>query len=168
MALKEYCFYVSEEPREGCMNPQVFQCTVFAKDEVRAGSILFRTLRIQQRLKSTGGVILKTTEVPQHTDMKIRTFGVRAVYRSGSGLHNYYREIRSINKATAVERLYQDVAGKHHAPPQRVTIIEAVELEDSEVTSKELLQLMKEPTFPLFENRVPANASCFEAVPVNY
>jgi len=168
MALKEYCIYVSEEPSEGRASPQVFRCTVFAKNEVRARSIIFRTLRIQQKMKSTGSVILKIEEVPQYADMKIRTFGVRAVYRSRSGLHNYYKEINAVSKTAAVERLYQDVAGRHHAPPQRVTIVEAAEVPVDDVTDKELLQIMKEPKFPLFEKRVPANAPCFEVVPVNY
>lgn len=168
MALKEFRMYASEKPSESETSPQVYVSTVFAKNEVVARSRLFRLLRIKHKLKSSQGEVLKAVEVPQHGDMKIRNFGVTAVYRSSSGLHNFYKEFRAPTRAIAVERIYQDIGSRHHVPSQRVTVVDVVEVPDDEVASKDLLQIVKSPKYPLFDKRVPATHAKFRAVPVNY
>lgn len=166
MHLKEYEVYVSKTPSAEEADPQVFKTTVFAPNEIIAKSKTFNLLRKQYKIKSTQGTILKMAEVPQYTDVKVRTFKITAAYRSKSAIHSLQKEVRDVTKALAVERLYQDLRSRHRAQTATITIIQVEEMEEKDITSKDLLQIAGEPKYPLFDKRLPASTAKVQAVSI--
>ncbi|KAH9385658.1 large subunit ribosomal protein L18Ae [Nematocida major] len=167
MHIKEYKVFASEKPSAANPVPQVFVNTVFAKNEIIARSKTFGLLRKQYKIKLTKGVVLKIEEVPQHADNKVRTFGVRAAYIIKRKTVNVLKEIRALTRAEAVFGLLQDLRTRHSVRPETVGIVEVTEIDSKDVTSKELLQIVGEPRYPLFDKRVPSTAPKCAVVALN-
>ncbi|OAG29215.1 large subunit ribosomal protein L18Ae [Nematocida displodere] len=166
MQLREFNTFVSEKPSETNASPQIYICNVFAKNEILAKSKAFSLLRKTHKIKSTSAVVLKLEEVAQYADVKARTFGVSAVYRSTAGLHNVHKEIRAVTRAGAVGKIYQDLRSRHSAKQECVTIIDVKEIAECDVVSKDLAQVINAPKYPLFDKRVPATAPNYQAVSI--
>ncbi|KAI5180688.1 large subunit ribosomal protein L18Ae [Nematocida sp. AWRm80] len=161
MHLKEYKLYISQTPSEKNVSPQIYECTAFAKNEVIAKGMAFKLLRAQYKIKATHGTVLKIEEVPQYTDMKARTFEVFGVYMKRNVYQNVKKEIRALSRADAVAKLFHDIKMRHNANHTNVSIISVSEVQDSDVTNGELLQILKAPKYPLFDNRLPKSTSVF-------
>jgi len=162
MLLKEYEVYSSEAPVKGKASAQVFRSVVFSENEMKARSEVFGMLRRKHKIKSTGAVVLKIKEVPQYSDVKVRYFKVSGAYRSKTKMHNVIKEIAEITKARAVAKFYSELRSRHSALPSCVTIVGAEEIEKSEVTSKDILQVLEDPKYPLFDKRMPSTAPNFQ------
>lgn len=155
MHIKEYRVLACEKPSEANPVPQVFENIVFAKNEIVARGKTFNLLKKQYKIKLSTGVILKMEEVPQYTDVKVRVFGVRASYIIKRKVINVHKEIRAVTRVEAVFGLWQDLRSRHSVRPETVGIIEVKEIDPKDVTNKELLQIMNNPKYPLFDKRVP-------------
>ncbi|KAI5189985.1 large subunit ribosomal protein L18Ae [Nematocida sp. AWRm77] len=164
--LKEYEVYASKTPSKEELSPQVFKTTVFAPNEVIAKGKTFNMLRKQYKIKSTQGTILKMVEVPQYTDVKVRTFKIDAAYRSKSGYHKLQKEVRDISRVHAVSRLQQDLRTRHKATTSTIVIVKVEEIDEKDITSKDLLQITKDPKYPLFDKRVPATTEKLQTVSI--
>lgn len=156
MHIKEYRVLACEKPSEANPVPQVFENIVFAKNEIVARGKTFSLLRKQYKIKLSTGVVLKIEEVPQYSDAKVRTFGVRASYVIKRKTINVHKEIRALTRAEAVFSLWQDLRSRHSVRPETVGIVEVTEIDPKDVTSKELLQIMNNPKYPLFDKRIPS------------
>lgn len=162
--LREFSIYASKEKTEKEPSPQIFKGTVFAKNQIMAKGKMCKMLRTQHKIKSTQTVILKLQEVEQHKDMRVRTFGITAMYMSKKGKHNYYKEFRSTTRTEAVERLFQEIGSRHHVQSEKVTIMNVVEVPRDEVSGEDILQLNGDDAkFPLFDQRVPASYPIYMA-----
>lgn len=164
MHIKEYKVFASEKPTAANPVPQVFVNVVFAKNEIIARSKTFSLLRKQYKIKLSKGVVLKIEEVPQYTDRKVRTFGVRAAYIIKRKTVNVHKEIRALSRAQAVFGLWQDLRTRHSVRPETVGIVEVTEIDTKDITSKELLQIVNNPRYPLFDKRVPTTEPSYKVV----
>lgn len=167
MSLREYNVWVSQRPSEKEIAPQIYKCNVFSQNEIRAQSKVFGLLKHKYKIKSIGAVILKIEEVPQYQDVKARNFRIRAVYRSIKGVHYQHKEIRAPTRVKAIEKMYCELMCRHSAPAERVTIVDIEEIADSEITNKELLQIINNPKYPLFNNYVPPTAEKLVSISLN-
>ncbi|KAI5184575.1 large subunit ribosomal protein L18Ae [Nematocida homosporus] len=167
MNLKEYIVYASEKPSESNLAPQIYHCNLFATNEITARSKTFNLLRKKYKIKSTFGVILKIEEVAQYNDVKVRNFTVHATYKVKTNISNVKKEIRALTRVAAVEKLYQELKARHSATPDCVTIIEVVEIKPEEVVSKNILQVINNPKYPLFDKRIPATAPNFQIAAID-
>ncbi|KAI5192479.1 large subunit ribosomal protein L18Ae [Nematocida minor] len=164
MHIKEYRVLASEKPSEANPVPQVFCNTVFAQNEIVARGKTFNLLKKQYKIRLSTGVTLKIEEVPQYKDGKVRTFGVRASYILKRKTINVHKEIRALTRAEAVFNLWQDLRSRHGVRPETVGIIDVALIDEKDVTSKELLQIMNNPKYPLFDKRLPATEPACKVV----
>ncbi|KAI5172574.1 large subunit ribosomal protein L18Ae [Nematocida sp. LUAm3] len=161
MHIKEYRVLASEKPTEKNASPQVYECNIFAINEIVARSRTFSLLNQKYKIKLSGGVVLKIEEVPQYSDVKVRTFGVHAVYKVKTSLAHVHKEIRALTRAAAVFKLQQELRSRHSATPECVSVIDVKEIKDQDITSKDVLQTISSPQYPLFDKRVPATTPSF-------
>ena len=118
-------------PTETDKNPEVFRMTIYAPNEIVASSRFFYHLNQLQKIKRANGEIVSCTKVDENENT-VRNFGVWLRYRSRTGEHNMYREIRETTSARAITKLFSDMAGLYRVRYHNVQIMKVVEVPASQ------------------------------------
>lgn len=163
--IKEFRITGCRTPSEKEPQPQLFTTTVFAPNAVIAQSRFFKLMSKQFKIKATNGTVARTEEVEQDKDFEIKTYGIRFVYRTRTGLCNGYKEIRHINRVLAVHNLYTEFGSKHKLKQHDFSIIEVRKLAAHEITKSKILPYVGvDVKFPVFFKKANTDA---EVVPVS-
>lgn len=151
--IKEYRIYGSKIPTEQEVAPQIFFYNVFAKNEIVARSRFNNLMKTKYKIKSGKIVVLKIEELVEDLkDMKIKNYGIQLVYRSKKGIHNMYKEFRSISRCKAVEMLFNDMAGRHKAKRDDIKIVSIKELCAEDLRRDRVIQFTKDDVmYPVFK-----------------
>lgn len=169
--IKEYKVYGSKIPTEKELSPQIFFHVVFARNEIIARSKFNNLLKSSYKIKATKSMILKIEEVIEDlSEMRVRNYGIQFVYRSRRGLHNMYKEFRSISRCKAVEMLFCDMAGRHRARSDEIRIVSVKELSLEGLRRDRVIEFASDNVmYPVFKkelNRrdtfVPQNTNLFD------
>ncbi|KAL0264013.1 UNVERIFIED_CONTAM: hypothetical protein PYX00_010967 [Menopon gallinae] len=154
--IKEYRIYGSKIPTEQEVEPQIFFHDVFAKNEIVARSRFNNLMKTRYKIKPGKLVVLKIEELLEDIkDMKIKNYGIQLVYRSKKGIHNMYKEFRSISRCKAVEMLFNDMAGRHKAKRDDIKIVSVKELATEELRRDKVIQFTKENVmYPIFKKKL--------------
>lgn len=162
---KEFKILACQKPSEKDPQPQLFETTIFAENSVVAKSKFSKLLKNQFKLKATNTVIAKIEEIKQDNDYVMKTYGIKFVYRTRTGLCNGYKEIRHINRTLAVHDLYIEFGSKHKIQKHGFHIVEIKQLSDDEVTKSKVLPYVgAEVKFPVFFKESNTDA---EVVPIS-
>jgi len=149
--IKEYRVYGCRKPSEKEPQPQIFASNVFAIDTVYAQARFLKLANKQHKIKATDAVIVRIEKIEQDTDLELKNYGIKFVYRTRNGLQNAYKEIRHVNRALAVSDLYQEFGSKHKIKSELIYIFDVRELADDEVTKAKILSYIgKDVMFPVF------------------
>lgn len=157
--IKEYMIYGSKIPTEQEIAPQIFFHNVFAKNEIVARSRFKNLMRTKYKIKPGKIVVLKIEELVEDLkEMKIKNYGIQLVYRSKKGIHNMYKEFRSISRCKAVEMLFNEMAGKHKAKRDDIKIVSLRELRADEMRRDRVIQFTKDDVmYPVFKKVLNTN-----------
>eukprot|EP00768_Dysnectes_brevis_P008140 gnl/Dysnectes_brevis/71_a88_13351.p2 GENE.gnl/Dysnectes_brevis/71_a88_13351~~gnl/Dysnectes_brevis/71_a88_13351.p2 ORF type:complete len:172 (+),score=35.09 gnl/Dysnectes_brevis/71_a88_13351:32-547(+) len=101
-------------PTESTPKPEIFRMTIFAKNEMIAQSRFWYYVKRMQKIKRVNGEIVACKEIFENSRY-VKNYGIWLRYRSRTGQHNMYKEIRDVTAASAVEKLYNDMAGQCRA-----------------------------------------------------
>jgi len=96
---------------------------LFAPNEVMAKSRFWYFMHQMRKMKKTTGEILDVNEISEKNDRYVKNFGIWIKYNSRSGTHNMYREYRDTNLNSAIDNLYNDMAGRHRSRNKSIQII---------------------------------------------
>lgn len=151
--------YGSKIPTEQEIAPQIFFHNVFAKNEIVARSRFKNLMRTKYKIKPGKIVVLKIEELVEDLkEMKIKNYGIQLVYRSKKGIHNMYKEFRSISRCKAVEMLFNEMAGKHKAKRDDIKIVSLRELRADEMRRDRVIQFTKDDVmYPVFKKVLNTN-----------
>ena len=162
--LKEYCIYGSKIPTEALPSPTIYKSNLFARNSVIAKSLFAKLMNKQYKLKASQMVVLKCEEVEQDKDFKVKNYRIDFVYRTRTGMHNAYKEIRHINKVNAVSTMHQEFGSRHKLKASDMSIISVKEITAEEATKPKCLTYSAEGVkYPLFK-KIPNSKKHF--VPV--
>ena len=149
---------------------KVFKMRIFAKDPVHAKSKFWYFLRKMNKVKKANGEILACSEIFEKDPTTVKTFGIVINYKSKFGHHTLYKEFRATTLNGAVTQMYSEMAGRHKAQRESLTIVRTTELKGDLVkTSRRtyIRQIVKaNARFPLLHKRVrssPRYRSTFQA-----
>lgn len=170
-------------PTEADPEPQIFRMRLFAPNEVTAKSRFWYFLHKLNKLKKTTGEILAVNEVRRRSrfvprrapprsltapggaqifekkTLHVKNYGIWLRYNSRSGTHNMYKQFRATTLCDAVDKMYQEMSGRHRARNRSIQVIKAMEIKSSDVTRPSLAQFIDSKiTFPL-PHRVPRPSS---------
>uniref|UniRef100_A0A7R9ZDU8 60S ribosomal protein L18a n=1 Tax=Pseudictyota dubia TaxID=2749911 RepID=A0A7R9ZDU8_9STRA len=126
MGLNQYQVVGRKVPTETDPAPQIFRMRIFAPNEVTAKSRFWYFLHQYSKMKRSTGEILSVSEIRERNNRIVRNYGITIKYNSRSGTHNMYKEFRDTSLCGAVEKMYQDLAGRHRARFSSIQIIDAV------------------------------------------
>jgi large subunit ribosomal protein L18Ae len=104
-------------------NPPAYRMKLFAPNEVMAKSRFWYFMHQMRKMKKTTGEILDVNEITEKNDRYVKNFGIWIKYNSRSGTHNMYREYRDTNLNSAIDNLYNDMAGRHRSRNKSIQII---------------------------------------------
>jgi len=62
-------------------------------------------------------------QITEKNERYVKNFGIWIKYNSRSGTHNMYREYRDTTLTGAVDRMYDDMAGRHRSRNKSIQII---------------------------------------------
>ena len=110
-------------PTAADSNPPAYRMKLFAPNEVMAKSRFWYFMHQMRKMKKTTGEILDVNEIFEKNTRYVKNFGIWIKYNSRSGTHNMYREYRDTNLNSAIDTLYNDMAGRHRARNQSIQII---------------------------------------------
>lgn len=96
---------------------------LFAPNEVMAKSRFWYFMHQMRKMKKTTGEILDVNEITEKNTRYVKNYGIWVKYNSRSGTHNMYREYRDVSLTSAIDSLYNDMAGRHRARKQSIQII---------------------------------------------
>ncbi len=113
---------------EKCKDEKVYKMRVFAKNSIHAKSKFWYFLRRMNKIKKANGEILACSEIHEKNPGRVKTFGIVISYRSRYGHHTLYKEFRSTSLNGAVSQMYSEMAGRHKAQRESLTIIRTTEL----------------------------------------
>lgn len=119
-------------PSESHPDPEVYRMTIYAPNEVVAQSRFWGQLNSLKKLKRSHGELVDLQEV-QEDDTYVKNFGVTLRYRSRTGQHNMYREVRETTSARAIEQVLSIMAGNYRARYSAVHIIDVSELKEEDL-----------------------------------
>jgi large subunit ribosomal protein L18Ae len=119
----EYHIVGRRKPSPTQPNPTLLRMTIFARNKVEAKSRFFYISSRLKNLKKANGEILACSERFDTSPERVKNFGIFLRYNSRSGTHNMYKEYRATTRAGAVEKLYNDMAGRHRARRETIQIM---------------------------------------------
>eukprot|EP01130_Rhizamoeba_saxonica_P015531 TRINITY_DN69_c0_g1_i1.p1 TRINITY_DN69_c0_g1~~TRINITY_DN69_c0_g1_i1.p1 ORF type:complete len:148 (-),score=30.15 TRINITY_DN69_c0_g1_i1:83-526(-) len=137
---------------------------LFAPNKIVAKSRFWHYMKTLRKLKSTQGEILSLHQVYDQSPEKVKNFAISLRYRSRSGEHNMLKEYRATTRCAAVEKLMNDMAGRHRVDPSRIQILNVASVSASEarrVTTKQFLD--SKIQFPLPHRVLRRSGSRFKA-----
>lgn len=104
-------------------NPPAYRMKLFALNPVEAKSRFWYFMHQMRKMKKTTGEILDVNEITEKNENYVKNFGIWIKYNSRSGTHNMYREYRDTTLTGAVDRMYDDMAGKHRSRNKSIQVI---------------------------------------------
>jgi large subunit ribosomal protein L18Ae len=123
---------------------------LFAPNEVMARSRFWYFMHQMRKMKKTTGEILDVNEITEKNQGYVKNYGIWIKYNSRSGTHNMYREYRDTNLNSAVDNLYNDMAGRHRARNKSIQIIRTAVVKSKDVKRAGTLQFVNSKLkFPL-------------------
>merc|ERR1719291_35038 len=123
---------------------------IFARNHVIAKSRFWYFMKRLSKAKKSGGELLALDLVKEDSPLVVKNFGIWFRYQSNVSHHNLYKEYRDVTLAGAVKRMYMDMAGRQHAQPGSIQIINTTVLKDSECKREYTTQLHGEKIkFPI-------------------
>merc|ERR1711916_32181 len=123
MSIREYHVIGRRRPTAKNANPSLLRMTIFAKNDVEARSKFFYFSSRLKNLKRANGEILACTERFDQSPEVVKNFGIFLRYNSRSGTHNMYKEYRDTTRTGAVEKMFDDMAGRHRARRKSIQIM---------------------------------------------
>jgi large subunit ribosomal protein L18Ae len=148
-----------KETKDGQEN-KVYKMRIFAKDAVHAKSKFWYFLRKMNKVKKANGEILNVSEIFEKDPSTVKTFGIVVNYKSKFGHHTLYKEFRSTSLNGAVSQLYSEMAGRHKAQRESLTIVRTTELKGDIVKTCRrayIKQIVKpDVKFPILHKRIRA------------
>ena len=123
---------------------------LFAPNEVMARSRFWYFMHQMRKMKKTTGEILDVNEITEKNQGYVKNYGIWIKYNSRSGTHNMYREYRDTNLNSAVDNLYNDMAGRHRDRNKSIQIIRTAVVKSKDVKRAGTLQFVNSKLkFPL-------------------
>eukprot|EP01036_Dinobryon_divergens_P026341 gene26341-34974_t len=110
-------------PTKSDENPPAYRMKLFAPNEVMAKSRFWYFMHQMRKMKKTTGEILDVNEIAEKNPSYVKNFGIWIKYNSRSGTHNMYREYRDTSLNSAIDNLYNDMAGRHRSRNKSIQII---------------------------------------------
>lgn len=126
---RRFLVYGRALPTESNPEPEVIVMRVFAKNEAVAKSRFWKLNKRNHKLKKRDGEVMKVTEIFEKDSTVPRNYGILVKYRSNTGFHNCYKEIRATSVKSAVNQLYDEMGGNYGCGSDRVQILQVHELE---------------------------------------
>eukprot|EP01035_Chromulina_nebulosa_P025035 gene25035-32634_t len=117
-------------PTENDTNPPAYRMKIFAPNEIFAKSRFWYFMHQTRKMKKTTGEILDVNEITEKNKGAVKNYGIWLKYNSRSGTHNMYREYRGTTINSAVDLLYDDMAGRHRARNRSIQIIGTATIPD--------------------------------------
>mmetsp|Transcript_31229 Transcript_31229/g.23212 ORF Transcript_31229/g.23212 Transcript_31229/m.23212 type:complete len:179 (+) Transcript_31229:52-588(+) len=137
-------------PTKNEENPPAYRMKIFAPNEVMAKSRFWYFMHQMRKMKKTTGEILDVNEITEKNRTSVKNFGIWMKYNSRSGTHNMYREYRDVSLNSAIDNLYNDMAGRHRARNKSIQIIRTATVADADCKRPGTLQFHDpEIKFPL-------------------
>jgi len=115
-------------------NPQckVYRMNLFAKNKVVARSRFWYFMSKLCRVKRANGQIISVSQISEKTPTLVKNFGIWFRYESRTGTHNAYKEYRELSLTSAINAMYQDMAGRSRAKAVAIQILQTKELKPEE------------------------------------
>ena len=114
------------------VNPPAYRIKIFAPNEMMAKSRFWYFMHQMRKMKKTTGEILDVNEIVETNSRYIKNFGIWIKYNSRSGTHNMYREYRSTSLVSAIQTMYDDMAGRHRARNKSIQIVRTAVVKDGD------------------------------------
>mmetsp|Transcript_37596 Transcript_37596/g.38278 ORF Transcript_37596/g.38278 Transcript_37596/m.38278 type:complete len:191 (-) Transcript_37596:92-664(-) len=132
MPMRLYQVVGRKAPTKQDENPVAYRMKLFAPNEVMAKSRFWYFMHQTRKMKKTTGEILDVNEITEKNSRCVKNYGIWLKYNSRSGTHNMYREYRGTTLNTAVEMMYNDMAGKHRSRNKSIQIIRTAIVADED------------------------------------
>ena len=143
------------KPTETEKEPELYRMRIFVRNHVEAKSSFWNIMRRTKKIKKTSGETLKCEEIVEAVDLKVKNYGVWFNFIEDSNVTAMYKEFRDVNLNGAVEQLYNDMAGKHHARFDRIQIVRTTVLKDEECKRPQVIRFHDTKVkFPVVERKV--------------
>jgi large subunit ribosomal protein L18Ae len=127
-------------PTEKEPNPPALRMKIFAKNEVQAKSRFWYFVHQMRKMKKTTGEILDINEITEKNERYVKNYGIWIKYNSRSGIHNMYKEFRDTTLCSAIDKLYNDMAGRHRCRSRSIQIIRTAIVESKDTRRSETQQ----------------------------
>merc|ERR1712032_1346197 len=121
--IHQYLVVGRHVPSESNPNPKIYKMRIFSNNGTSAKSKFWYFLRKLNKVKRANGEILSCSEIFERDPTKVKTFGIVCTYKSKFGYHTLYKEYRSLTLNGACDQLYNEMAGRHKAQRESVTIV---------------------------------------------
>ncbi|KAG8460699.1 hypothetical protein KFE25_011474 [Diacronema lutheri] len=128
MTIKTFQIIGRMKPSEKDPAPKVYRMKLFARDDVCARSKFWYFISKLRRVKKANGQILTCHELIEKNTRVVKNYGVWLRYESRTGTHNMYKEYRECSINSAIQAVYNDLAGRNRARPRGIQIIRTVEV----------------------------------------
>jgi len=153
-------------------NPPAYRMKLFAPNPVVAKSRYWYFMHQARKMKKTTGEILDVNELVEKNDRYVKNYGIWITYNSRSGTHNMYREYRDVTLNSAIDTMYNDMAGRHRTRFQSIQIVKTAQLKAGECKRTQVLPFHDSKIkFPLPHRRLRAakkqNKSVFSSTRPN-
>jgi len=123
MVFRQYQVIGRKSPTPDDPNPALYRMKIFAPNPVLAKSRFWYFMHQTRKMKKTTGEIVDVNEIREKNARIVKNYGIWLRYNSRSGTHNMYREYRDITLNNAIEKMYNDMAGRHRARNRSIQII---------------------------------------------
>jgi large subunit ribosomal protein L18Ae len=130
--MKLYQVIGRKAPTKNEENPPAYRMKIFAQNEVLAKSRFWYFMHQMRKMKKTTGEILDVNEITEKNTNYVKNFGIWVKYNSRSGTHNMYREYRDTSLNSAIDMLYNDMAGRHRSRFESIQIIRTATVKDED------------------------------------
>jgi len=142
---------------------KVYRMKLFAKNKTVARSRFWYFMGRLTRVKKANGQIISVNQIFEKDPLRVKNFGFWFRYESRTGTHNAYKEFRALTLTSAVNSLYQDMAGRSRAKAPAIQILKTAELSAPECKRKSVMQMHDaQISFPL-PHRVMKTPKAFKS-----
>ena len=170
VCIRHFLIVGRKKQSEESKDTKIYKMRIFAKDQVHAKSKFWYFLRKMNKVKKSNGEVLACSEIFEKDPRTVKTFGIVVNYKSKFGHHTLYKEFRSTSLNGAVTQLYSEMAGRHKAQRESLTIVKTTELKGDimKTCRRAYIKQIVRPDckFPILHKRVraaPRYSSVFQA-----
>jgi ribosomal protein L20A (L18A) len=132
---RQFYVYGRKSP-VGDEEPEVTVMKIIAKNSAFAKSKFWKIMRTQNKIKKSGGEILKVQEVFSAGKINAQNFGIYLKYQSQVGKQNMFKEFRAVSVQDAVDQLYNEMGGNYKVSRDRIEIVKVTKLESENLRVK--------------------------------